>query len=60
MNEIFGQSLFEPDLMFMNHSPVRSHLIRFSKLPGIILISGTVNIIEIVEDLNIKNYITAD
>jgi len=26
----------------------------------IILISGTVNIIEIVEDLNIKNYITAD
>ena len=60
MNNIFGEELFESELMFMNHSPVRSYLMKYSKLPGIILISGSLNIVEIVDDLNITNYITAD
>ena len=46
--------------MFMNHSPVRPHLSKYSKQEGIILISGSLKVTDIIDDMGISNYVTAD
>lgn len=46
--------------MFMNHSPIRPHLNKFSKLDGILLLSGSLKITDIVDEMGITNYVTAD
>lgn len=46
--------------MFLNHTPLKPELIRYGKTVGNILISGSLNIISILEDLKISNFITAD
>lgn len=46
--------------MFMNHTPVRPHLIKYSKMPGLLLVSGSLKITDILDDIGIKNYVTAD
>jgi ribonucleotide monophosphatase NagD (HAD superfamily) len=60
MNQIFGEQLFSTDKMFMNHSPMRPHLIQFSKEPGVLLVSGSLKVTDILDDLGIVNYVTAD
>jgi hypothetical protein len=60
MNDIFGEELFSAEAMFMNHSPMRPHLRKFSQLPGVLLVSGSLRITEILDDLSITNYVTAD
>lgn len=60
MNDIFGEQLFSAQAMFMNHSPMRPHLIKFSKQPGVLLVSGSLRVLDIIEDLGISNYVTAD
>ena len=59
MNQIFEETLFFPDRMFMNHSPMKPELLKF-KNKGTILISGTLQIEDILQNLKITNYITAD
>lgn len=44
----------------MNHSPLKPELVRYSKMPGNILISGTLDVLSILKDLKISNFITAD
>lgn len=46
--------------MFMNHSPMRPHLRNFSKQSGVLLVSGSLRITDILDDLAITNYVTAD
>ena len=46
--------------MFMNHSPVRPHLSKYRKQEGIILISGSLKVTDIIDDMGISNYVTAD
>jgi ribonucleotide monophosphatase NagD (HAD superfamily) len=60
MNDIFGEKLFSAEAMFMNHSPMRSYLSKFSNEPGVLMVSGSLRIIDILEDLGISNYVTAD
>lgn len=60
MNQIFGEELFTPEYMFMNHSPVRPHLRKYSQKEGIILLTGSLRITDIVEDMKITKYVTAD
>jgi hypothetical protein len=43
----------------LNHTPLKNELLIESR-KGLILITGSQDIISIVESLNIKNYITAD
>lgn len=57
---IFNAQLFKPEYMFMNHTPLKPELIRYSQQPGNILLSGSLNVKEILEDLGIKNFVTAD
>lgn len=60
MNDIFGEEIFSAEAMFMNHSPMRPHLRKFSQLPGVLLVSGSLRITDILDDLAITNYVTAD
>jgi ribonucleotide monophosphatase NagD (HAD superfamily) len=60
MNEIFEENLFSAEYMFMNHSPVRPHLRKYSQQEGILLLSGSLRITDIVEAMGISNYVTAD
>lgn len=60
MNDIFGEELFSAEAMFMNHSPMRPHLRKYSQLPGVLLVSGSLRITDILDDLAITNYVTAD
>jgi hypothetical protein len=46
--------------MFMNHSPMRPEIIKFSQMKGILLVTGSLEITDILHDLNINNYVTAD
>lgn len=46
--------------MFMNHTPLKPKLVEYSKMAGNLLITGSLSVKEIVEDLGIHNYITAD
>lgn len=46
--------------MFMNHTPVRPHLKEYSKKKGVLLVTGSLRITEILEDMHIDNYVTAD
>ena len=59
MNEIFKEDFFDGDHMFMAHSPIRPYLSQYYK-EGLLLITGSNKIEEIVKDMNISNYITAD
>lgn len=45
--------------MILNHTPLKEEFIAESK-NGLLLISGSMDIIGIAEDLRIKNFITAD
>lgn len=60
MNDIFGEQLFSAEYMFMNHSPMRPHLRNFSKQSGVLLVSGSLRITDILDDLAITNYVAAD
>jgi len=44
----------------MNHSPVRPHLSKYSEQEGVILISGSLKVTDIIDDMGISNYVTAD
>lgn len=46
--------------MFLNHTPLKPELIRYGQTAGNLLVSGSLNIISILEDLKISNFITAD
>ena len=46
--------------MFMNHSPVRPHLRKYSEKEGLILLTGSSRIRDIVDDMKINKYVTAD
>jgi hypothetical protein len=46
--------------MFMNHSPVRPHLRKYSEKEGLILLTGSLRITDIVDDMKITKYVTAD
>lgn len=46
--------------MFMNHSPMRPYLNKYRREPGILLVSGSLRITDILDDLKISNYVTAD
>jgi len=46
--------------MFLNHTPLKPELLRFSREKGNLLVSGSLSIMAILEDLGIKNYVTAD
>ena len=46
--------------MFLNHTPLKPEIIRHSKMPGNLLISGSLSVISIMDDLKINNFITAD
>lgn len=59
MNQLFKEELFDGDLMFMSHSPIRPHLVKYSK-NGLLLITGSLSITEIVDKMGIHNYVTAD
>lgn len=59
MNAIFKETLFTPDLMFMNHSPIRPHLRKYSQ-QGLLLITGSLNVEDVVTEMGISNYVTAD
>ena len=60
MNQTFGEELFSEDLMFMSHSPMRPLLRKYSSQGGVLLITGSLNITDIVNDMGITNYVTAD
>lgn len=60
MNEIFKEEIYDPLLMFMSHSPIRPYLKKYSSQGGILLITGSLKIQEIVEEMGIHNYVTAD
>lgn len=46
--------------MFLNHTPLKPEIIKFSKQSGNLLVSGSLSIGSILEDLKVSNYITAD
>ena len=46
--------------MFMNHTPLKPKLVEYSQKAGNLLITGSLNVKEIVDSLDITNYITAD
>ena len=46
--------------MFMNHTPLKPKLKEYAAMQGNLLITGSLNVKGIVEDLEIKNYVTAD
>ena len=46
--------------MFMSHSPIRPHLRKFSSQGGVLLLTGSLNIEHIVQDMGITNYVLAD
>lgn len=60
MNDIFGESIFSAEYMFMNHSPIRPHLLKYSQQEGILLLSGSMRITDIVDQMGITNYVTTD
>lgn len=44
----------------MNHSPIRPHLLKYSRQEGILLLSGSMRITDIVDQMGITNFVTAD
>lgn len=46
--------------MFLNHTPLKPTLIEYGKKAGNMLVTGVLNVKEIVDSLGIKNYITAE
>lgn len=60
MNEVFKEELFDRNLMFMSHSPMRPHLRKYSQEGGVLLLTGSLKITDIVDDMGITNYVTAD
>lgn len=60
MNQTFKEDLYDPTLMFMSHSPIRPHLRKYSEQGGVLLLTGSLRIEDIVEEMGIKNYVTAD
>jgi ribonucleotide monophosphatase NagD (HAD superfamily) len=60
MNEIFKENIFDRNLMFMSHSPIRPHLRKYSQEGGVLLLTGSLKITDIVDEMGINNYITAD
>lgn len=46
--------------MFMSHSPIRPHLRKFSNEGGVLLLTGSLRINDIVDTMGISNYVTAD
>ena len=60
MNDIFGESIFSAEDMFMNHSPIRPHLLKYSQQEGILLLGGSMRIADIVDQMGSTNYVTAD
>lgn len=60
MNEIFKENIYDRSLMFMSHSPIRPHLRRYSSDGGVLLLTGSLKITDIVDEMGISNYVTAD
>ena len=44
MNAIFNEDLYDPNLMFMSHSPIRPHLRDYSSQGGVLLLTGCLQI----------------
>jgi hypothetical protein len=44
----------------MSHSPIRPHLRKYSQQGGVLLLTGCLKIEEIVDEMGITNYVTAD
>jgi ribonucleotide monophosphatase NagD (HAD superfamily) len=49
MNETFKEELFDRNLMFMSHSPIRPHLHKYSQEGGVLLLTGSLKITDIVD-----------
>ena len=60
MNAIFKEALYDIDLMFMSHSPIRPHLRKYSNQGGVLLLTGSLKIEDIVKEMGITNYVLAD
>ena len=60
MNTSFGEELFDAPHMFMNYSPVRPYLQQYSQKEGIMVITGSLDVTGIVDEMGITNYVTAD
>lgn len=60
MNALFKfDGYFTKDNVILNHTPLKRDLVMESK-KGPIVITGSHDVVDVVQDLNIDNFVTAD
>lgn len=60
MNALFKfDGYFSKDNVILNHTPLKKDLVRESK-KGPIIITGSHDVVGVVNDLEINNFVTAD